>query len=153
MYLLIKRSLSALFLLLAFSSSSQNIDPLKWWSVSQKQISDSEYSIIIHCEVPKLWHTYSQYTDSIGPTQTAFTYNASPEYRLVGKTTEGPCISEYDSTFKCTVKYFTKPVDFAQKIVIHNHKTFTLQGNVYFQSCNNGQCLRPQEYDFSIKIP
>lgn len=153
MYLLIRRSLTVLFLLLAFTGSSQTIDPLKWWSTSLKQINDSEYSIVIHCEIPKLWHTYSQYTDSIGPTQTAFTYTPSPEYSLEGKTIEEACISEYDATFKCTVKYFVKPVDFTQKIVVHNHKKFNLQGNVYFQSCNNGQCLRPQEYDFSINIP
>ncbi len=153
MHLLLKRSLTGFFLFFSILASAQNIDPLKWWSVSHKQINDSEYSIVIHCEIPKLWHTFSQYTDSNAETPMAFTYNASSDYSLVGKTIEDPCISEYDSVFKCTVKYFTKPVNFTQKIVVHNHKKFILQGNVYFQSCNNGQCLRPQEYDFSVNIP
>jgi hypothetical protein len=152
MHLLIKRSFACLFLFLAFTANAQLADPLKWWSTSQKQINDSEYSNIIHCEIPKLWHTYSQYTDSMGPIATVFTYTPSPEYRLEGKTEEATCISEYDSSFKCTVKYFIKPVDFTQKIVVHAHQGFNLKGNVYFQSCNNGQCLAPKEYDFSINI-
>jgi len=150
---LFKRSLAGIFLFFMFSANAQIIDPIKWWSVSQKQITDTEYAITIHCEVPKGWHTYSQHTDSNGPVQTAFTFNASPEYRLEGKTEEETCVSEYDATYKCTIKYFIKPVDFTQKIVVHKQKGFALQGNVYFQSCNNGQCLRPQEYDFSVNIP
>ncbi len=153
MYLLIKRSIACLFLFFAFSSNSQIIDPLKWWSASQKQVSDSEYVITLHCDIPAGWHTYSQYTDSNGPTPMAFTYTVSPDFIMEGKTKDDSCITKYDSTFKCVVKYFPKPCNFTQKIAIRNFKGFTLKGNVYFQACNEGQCLPPKEYDFKVNIP
>ncbi len=149
-----KRILSALLLFLAFSASSQIIDPTKWWSVSQKQINDSEYVITMHCDLPKGWDTYSQHSDSNAETPMAFTYTASPEYRLEGKTQDDSCVTKYDSTYKTIIKYFIKPANFTQKIVVHSPKGFIFKGSVFFQACNNiGQCLRPVSYDFSISIP
>jgi cytochrome c biogenesis protein CcdA/thioredoxin-related protein len=153
MQYLIRRILFGLVLFFAFYANGQIIDPIKWWSVSQKQISDSEYVIITHCEVPSGWHTYSQHTDSNGPNPMAFTYISSPDYKIEGKTDDDSCITKYDSTFKLIVKYFNKPADFKQKIIIRNFKGFTLKGNVYFQGCNEGQCLPPKEYDFTVNIP
>ncbi|HTA27177.1 MAG TPA: cytochrome c biogenesis protein CcdA [Bacteroidia bacterium] len=153
MHVLLKRSLTGLFLLFLFTANAQLIDPLKWWSASQKQVSDSEYVITFHCDVPKGWHTYSQYSDSNGATPMAFTYTASVDYKREGKTIDDSCITKYDSVFKCVVKYFPKPCDFTQKIIIRNFKGFTLKGNIYFQACNEGQCLPPKEYDFAVNIP
>ena len=153
MHLLLRRILTGLFLSIVFSANAQLIDPLKWWTASAKQVSDSEYVITLHCDVLKGWHTYSQYSDSNGATPMAFTYTATPDYKREGKTIDDSCITKYDSTFKCVVKYFPKPCNFTQKIAIHNYNGFTLKGNVYFQACNEGQCLPPKEYDFSVNIP
>jgi thiol:disulfide interchange protein len=153
MQFLLRRVFAGFFLLLVFSASSQIIDPLKWWSTSQKQISDSEYLITLHCEVPTGWHTYSQYSDSTGATPMAFTFTPSPDYVREGKTIDDSCITKYDSIFKCIVKYFPKPANFTQKIIVRNFKGFTVKGNVYFQACNEGQCLPPKEYDFTISVP
>ncbi|HTB30857.1 MAG TPA: protein-disulfide reductase DsbD domain-containing protein, partial [Bacteroidia bacterium] len=153
MQFLIRRILVGLFLFFAFTASSQLIDPLKWWATSQKQINDSEYVITLHCEVPAGWHTYSQYSDSNGATPMAFTYTVSPDYKRDGKTIDDSCITKYDSTFKCVVKYFPKPCNFTQKIIVRNFNGFALKGNVFFQACNEGQCLPPKEYDFTINIP
>ncbi len=158
MYLLLKRSIAGLFLFLACSANSQIIDQSKWWSFSQKQINDSEYVITFHCEIPADWHTFSQFTDSNGgPTPTAFTYSPATDYLVEdkGKPKEDSCITKYDSTFKLIVKYFLKPADFKQKIVLRNPKGSIFKGNVYYQACNDkmGMCLPPKEVDFAITIP
>ena len=153
MHLLVRRIFTGLLLFVVFSANAQLVDPLKWWSASQKQVNDSEYLITLHCNVAKGWHTYSQYSDSTGATPMAFTYTSTPDYKRDGKTIDDSCITKYDSVFRCVVKYFPKPCDFTQKIIVRNFNGFTVKGNVYFQACNEGQCLPPKEYDFSINIP
>ena len=152
MYSLFNRILFAFLLLSGYSAYSQILDPIKW-TFSQKQISDSEFTITAHADIPKGWHIYSQYSDSNGATPMAFTYTPSPDYKLEGKTVEDTCITKYDSTFKCIVKYFIKPANFTQKIVVHNMKGFTIKGNVFFQSCNESMCLPPKTVDFDVPIP
>ena len=152
MRLLPKRILLAFLLFSGYSAYSQLLDPIKW-TFSQKQISDSEFVLILHADIPKGSHTYSQYSDSNGAVPMAFTYTPSADYKTEGKTIDDSCITKYDSTFKCMVKYFPKPSDFKQKIAVYNSKGFTLNGNVYFQTCNEGQCLRPKSLDFTINIP
>jgi len=152
MYSILRRSVIVALLFLTYSASSQVYNPLKW-KYSQKQISDSEYAVTIHVDIEKGWHTYSQYTDSNGPTPMAFTYTPAPDYKLEGKTMEDSCITKFDSTFKVVVKYFVGQANFTQKIIVHSPKGFTLKGNVYCQVCNEGMCLPPKAFDFAIAIP
>jgi len=152
MHLLSRRSFVFPFLFLAYAASAQVYNPVSW-KFSQKQISDSEYSITLHADIEKGWHTYSQHTDSNGPIPMAFTYTLAPDYKLEGKTEEDSCITKFDSTFKVVVKYFIGHAKFTQKIAVHSPNGFTLKGNVYYQVCNESMCLPPKTVDFAITIP
>lgn len=152
MKLLFRRSLTGLLLFLVYTASAQIQNPLKW-TFSQKQLNDSEYNVVIHVDIDKGWHTYSQRSDSNGPIPMAFTYTPAPDYKLEGKTQDDSCITKYDSTFKLVVKYFLNQATFTQKIVVHSPKGFTLKGNVYCQVCNESMCLPPKAFDFVIAIP
>ncbi len=74
-------------LILSISSFSQIHDPVKW-STSVEKVSDSEYNLIIQATIEDGWHLYSQNVPEDGPIPTAFTFEKTNDYGLVGETSE-----------------------------------------------------------------
>lgn len=146
-----------LFLLFAFSisvfsaSAQQFLTPVKW-EFSSKKISDTEAELIFKAKIDEHWHLYSQFLEPGGPEATAFTFNKSKLYELIGKVKEGKSIEMMDPNFGMKVKYFAKEATFKQKIKLIDNKPFSVKGNVYFMVCDDKQCLPPEELDFDIKV-
>jgi len=147
--------LKHLFLfLLIFPSNvllSQVLNPVKW-SFSVNQGNGNEAELIITAKIDKNWHLYSQYMEEGGPILTRFNFDKSPNYQLVGKTSEAKPESEFDDIFKMNVKYFSHQAVFKQKIKILTSSDFKITGNYEYMVCNEGSCIPFLNNSFEFKV-
>lgn len=135
---------------LALSAHSQILKPVTW-SYAAKKTSSTEAVVYIKATIDDKWHLYSQTVKDGGPIKTTFTFPASKEYTLVGKTIEPKPVTRYEETFKMNVSFFEKSVVFQQKIKLSG-ATATVKGKVEFMTCDDKQCLPPEEIEFSIPV-
>ncbi|MDO9136524.1 MAG: cytochrome c biogenesis protein CcdA [Lutibacter sp.] len=146
-----------IFLLLAFfalvnSSFAQIHDPVKW-STSTQKISETEYDLIVTATIEAKWHLYSQNVPADGPIPTSFSFKTSPDFKLIGKTTEEKGVSSYDPVFEMQIKYFENKATFKQRIKVLSEKSFKIAGTVEFMVCDDASCLPPTEIDLAFLIP
>lgn len=142
------------FLLLAavaLTSFGQIKEP-SHWTYKVKDLPNNEAEIQMICQLDDGWHIYSQYTDPNGPIALEVTFDKSKDYQLVGKVLEPKPHEENDPTFGCVVKSFSGKVTFRQKIKKLSDKDFTVSGSLYFQLCNDGSCIAPDDKPFSVKV-
>jgi len=140
---------AALFLTVA--AHSQILKPVTW-SYGAKKTSATEATVFIKATIQDRWHVYSQNVKEGGPVKTTFTFDKSPSYTLVGKTIEPKGTTKYEETFSMNVTYFEKSVIFQQKVKIKPGKATIVKGKVEFMTCDDKQCLPPEEVEFSIPV-
>lgn len=141
--------LSACF---AFSAGAQILQPVKW-SFSAQRTSEKEAIITAVASIDAKWHLYSQFIPSGGPEPTSFSFKASPDYSLAGKVSESPKPTKiYDETFEMNLSWFTQKATFKQKIRLNTKNAISIGGSVYFMTCDDKQCLPPDEVEFNIPI-
>lgn len=147
-----KKILSLFFLLsLAVAGFAQVVNPIKW-SYSVKELSATEVELIFTAKLDDGWHIYSQYTDPNGPIALEVTFDESKNYTRVGKVVEPKAHEEYDDIFKCTVRSFSKNVTFRQKVKRSSEKPFKVTGSLYYQLCNDGSCIAPDDVPFTFNV-
>jgi len=139
----------AAFLICA-TSFAQILRPVKW-SYASKRINDNEAIVFIKATMEKGWHIYSQTVPDGGPEATSFSFSASSEYKLKGKTSEPEPITRFVNAFKMKLSYFENSVVFQQRIT-HVGGSPTVKGNVVYMVCNDMQCLAPHEVEFSLPV-
>jgi DsbC/DsbD-like thiol-disulfide interchange protein len=135
---------------LSLTAKSQILKKVTW-SYAAKKTSKTEAIVYIKATIDEGWHLYSQTVKEGGPVKTTFIFPASKEYKLIGKTIEPKPITRYEETFSMNVSFFEKSVTFSQKIKLTG-ATATLKGTVEFMTCDDKQCLPPEEVSFSIPI-
>jgi len=141
----------AVFMLLAFSASSQIYDPVTWDFGYEKK-SDTGYELVFTAEIEKGSHIYAMDIPEGGPIPTSFVINPSSGFTLEGKPFEVvPPEELFDEAFGFKIKSFSNKAEFRQKITSVN-ASFTVTGLVNFMSCNNTTCSPPKDVEFSIKI-
>ena len=145
-----KITLIALFVFFAVGLKAQILNPVKW-SYGSKKINSKEAVVFLKATIQPGWHIYSQFVKEGGPVPTSFTYAASKEFSLNGKTVEPKPISKFEETFGMNVSYFENSVVFQQKVKL-NGKSATVKGTLEFMVCNDKQCLPPDEVSFSIPV-
>lgn len=139
-------------LLLPAQSFSQILDPVDW-STDIKKLGDGKVELIIHAEIDEGWHLYAQYLErNDGPIATEFTFEKSPNYKLLGKTAEPTPKTEYDPNFAMDLNYFANQVTFKQKVQVLKEVDFTIKGEVYFMVCDAEKCLPPEYIDLGFEI-
>jgi len=122
------------------------------WSFSNKQISDTEFDLVLTATVDNGWHLYSQFMGEGGPVPTSFKFTPSHDYVLVGKVSESPKPKKiYEKVFEMDVSFFEKKAVFTQKIKL-NVPAAKVKGSVTFMLCNDSQCLPPEDVDFSFDL-
>ncbi|MEE0910170.1 MAG: cytochrome c biogenesis protein CcdA [Bacteroidales bacterium] len=141
-------------ILLAMLVSSLNLfaqSPAQW-DFKTKKINDSVAELILHCKLSGDWHIYSQKTKGT-ELPIEFKFEADNSYDRIGGVKEPSSIAEYDPYAKDTARYFKKDVTFRQRIKIKTKQNFQVKGSVYFQLCEKGSCIPPDEveYVFSVK--
>lgn len=137
-------------MLLSFTAFSQILQPVKW-SYAAKRTSPTTATLYLKATIEPGWHMYSQYVKDGGPVKTTFTFPASKEYTLVGKTIEPKPISKYEPTFSMNVGFYENSVIFQQKIKL-TAKSTPVKGTVQFMVCDDKQCLPPEDIDFTVTV-
>lgn len=135
---------------IALTTRAQILTPVHW-SYGAKKLSKNEAVIFIKATIDDGWHVYSQYVKDGGPIKTSFTFPASPEYTLIGKTIEPKPITRNEPVFKMDVSFFEHEVIFQQKIKLKAGQA-TVKGTLEYMTCNDHQCLPPDDIDFSIPV-
>jgi len=97
------------------------------------------------------WHIYSQNVKDGGPVKTSFTFKASPDYSLVGGTAEPKPVTRREETFHMNVSFFENSVMFQQKVRLKKGQA-TVNGTLEYMTCNDRQCLPPEDIDFSVAV-
>jgi thiol:disulfide interchange protein len=130
----------------------QILEPIKW-STSVNKISETEYDLVATATIEKNWHLYSQNVPDDGPIPTALSFKITPDFDLVGSTSEEEGHTVDDPVFKMTIKYFENKATFKQRINVLNENSFKILGEVEFMVCDDANCLPPTTVDleFSIK--
>jgi hypothetical protein len=136
--------------LICAASFAQILKPVKW-SYASKQINANEAIVFIKATMEKGWHIYSQTVPDGGPEATSFSFSASSDYKLKGKTSEPKPITKFENAFEMEVSYFENSVVFQQRItqVVGSP---TVKGKVVYMACNGMQCLAPDKIEFSIPV-
>lgn len=147
--------IAVIFAGLGFSANqcaAQIQNPAKW-TYSATNMADGNVKLKMTVKLESGWHIYSQYTDPNGPIALDFTFEESADYTRVGKVNEPKPHEEVDPVFNCTVRSFDGTVVFTQVIKRKVDGPFTVKGNLYYQLCNEGSCIAPDDVPFEINVP
>lgn len=138
-------------LMISASAFAQIEAPVKW-SYAAKRLSKTEAVILLRATIQDGWHIYSQTVKDGGPIKTSFTFAKSPDYTLVGTTSEPTPATKYEDAFKMNVSYFEKTVTFQQKIKLKSANVNAIKGQLEYMTCNNKKCLPPEDVDFTVAL-
>lgn len=145
-----KKVLVLLAVLFAAGAQAQILAPVHW-AYAAKKTGPTEATVLIRATIDEGWHIYSQTVKEGGPVKTSFTFPASKEYTLVGKTVEPKPITKYEKSFGMNVSYFENTVTFQQKIKLKAGKA-TVKGKLEYMTCNDQKCLPPEDIDFTVEV-
>jgi thiol:disulfide interchange protein DsbD len=155
--------LIGLFLVFAFSTIAQVLDPVKW-AHSKKELGNNEYELIFTASIEDHWHLYSQNVPEGGPVKTSFYFYGMEGFDVIDKSlsiieedsyeregekdyiipfNEPTGIEENDPNFDMVVKYFEHEAVFTQKIKLTTDEPLVVSGYFYFMCCDDKQCLPP----------
>lgn len=121
----------------AFAQFDENIVS---WKASAQAISDGQYEVVLTGSIAKGWHTYS--IDS----GTEFILSQDEGFTVVGEPYEKGTPEELNGE-----KVYFGEIRLAQKIRL-NAASAKVSGTVTWQSCSDGKCLSPEDFDFSLDI-
>jgi DsbC/DsbD-like thiol-disulfide interchange protein len=136
--------------LFAFKTQAQILTPVHW-SYGAKRINATEAVVFLRATLDPGWHVYSQNVKDGGPVKTSFSFNPSKEYQIIGATIEPTPITRNEKVFGMDVSFFETSVIFQQKIRLKTKQT-TVTGKLEYMTCNDRQCLPPEDIDFSIPV-
>lgn len=148
---ILKKLFFGLFMAMMVTLSAQ-INPAHW-SYKVKELSDNQVELQFVLKLDNGWHIYSQKSDPNGPIPSEFTFTEDKSYKRVGGVVEPKAHEEMDDIFKCVVRSFSGNVVFRQKIKRMDDKAFEVKGSMYYQLCNDGSCIAPDDVPFIFKVP
>jgi thiol:disulfide interchange protein DsbD len=121
------------------------------WSHEVKQLSETEYELIIKGDIFEGWHVYSQFTAEGGSLPSEFTFKAAgTDYELVGGTQESETVKEYSDIFEVEETFFKHNVVFTQRIKILDPSVNQVSVNLFYQVCKEVCIPVDQDFVFSL---
>ena len=138
--------------LITFTTAFAQLNPAHW-NFNVKELSSNEVELQFQLKLDEGWHIYSQKSDPNGPIPSEYTFEDNANYKRVGGVAEPKSHDEFDEIFKCTVRSFSGKVTFRQKIKRSTDKAFEVKGSMYYQLCNDGSCIAPDDVPFTFKVP
>ena len=136
-------------LLTVLSVYAQFQDPVKF-SVSQKQLSDSEFEIVFTGKIDAGWHVYSTDLPADGPTSATINFDEKKGVEPVGKLTpRGNVHSAFDNMFGMQVSYMEGTAVFVQKMRI-TAASYSVRGYLNYGACNDENCMPPTDVEFTF---
>ncbi len=146
------KSLVLALCLIPFTTAFAQLNPAHW-NFNVKELSSNEVELQFQLKLDEGWHIYSQKSDPNGPIPSEYTFDDNANYKRVGGVAEPKSHDEFDEIFKCTVRSFSGKVTFRQKIKRNTDKAFEVKGSMYYQLCNDGSCIAPDDVPFAFKVP
>lgn len=124
------------------------------WSAVSKDIGNDEYEIIIEADIQEHWHLYSQVIPFLdeGPLSTYITYDNGANFEILGAASESNVITKFEEVWGSEISYFEDHAVFTQRIKRLNDSVSTFNGNVNYMICQDGMCLPPTDYTFTINL-
>lgn len=145
------RFLTLMAFFMPFVVHAQIYNPVTW-SCSTESLGNNEYNVVIKAEIEDGWHLYSQNIPDGGPVPTTFTFEENPSLQLIENVKESNNVIEHeDPVFNIRLSYFEKNATFTQKVKL-NGDAASLTGSVEFMCCNDGTCIPPSFYDFTVEL-
>lgn len=152
-----KKTFLVLLLLstLLLVANAQILEPSHWstsTSVSEAKIGD-EIDLIFSVKIDDDWYLYStEFPCEDGPLKTAFTFNPTGSYKLIGETQPINPKDKHDKIFDCDVRIFIKTAEFRQRVKVLA-SPFNVTGSYDYQVCSDitGSCI-PGSNEFSFKV-
>lgn len=138
-------------LVLPLIVSAQIYNPVSW-EFSQEQINSEEIELTFKAEIEEGWYLYSQNIEDDGPIPTSFIFFESDSFQLVGSTSEGTPIEQFDPNFDMVLKYFKNKAVFTQIVKVKTENDFTLKGELTFMVCDSLKCLPPEYVDLEFDL-
>ena len=136
---------AALSSVMAFA---QPIDPVAWNS-SVEKVAEGEYRIVIKANVEQGWHIYDLGPYEGGPMATAFTFEPSADYELVGGVeAQGELVRHYDDIYEMEIGYYEGEVVFSQVVKSAGSK---ITAAVEYMACNDENCITADS-DFTFNV-
>lgn len=150
--LYMKKIFTAIFVLLFAGVANAQLNNPVTWSYSAVKLADKTYELHITANIEGNWHLYAQDAGE-GPEPTSFSFTPNPLISFDGKVKElGKLEKAYDPNFKSVLKYYSKKVDFVQKVKVRSAAATIVKGSVNFMVCNDRLCLPPRDVPFTIKV-
>jgi hypothetical protein len=140
-----------MFMFATLAVKAQILKPVKW-SYGSKRLSPTEAVVFLKADIDPGWHVYSQHVPDGGPVKTSFTFPASTAYLVEGQATEPQPIVKFEKVFNMNVLYFESQVIFQQKIKLKISGPVMVRGTLEYMTCNDRQCLPPEDIDFAIEV-
>ena len=145
-----KKILSIIALsVLSLSLQAQILKPVTW-SYAAKKLNNAEAVLFLKATIDNGWHIYSANQKPGGPIKTSVTFTPG-DYTMFGALTEPKPVTVFEKAFSMNVNYFEKSVVFQQKIKLKKGQT-SVKGSIEYMSCNDKQCLPPEDIAFSIPV-
>lgn len=130
---------------------AQNDENPVLWSHEAKQLSETEYELIIKGTIFEGWHVYSQFTAEGGSLPSEFNYaNSGTDYELVGGTQESETVREFSPIFEVEETFFKKKAIFTQRIRLLDPSVNQIKVNLFYQVCKE-VCI-PADVDFVFSL-
>jgi len=130
---------------------AQNDENPVLWSHEAKQLSETEYELIIKGSIFEGWHVYSQFTAEGGSLPSEFNYaNSGTDYELVGGTQESETVREFSPIFEVEETFFKKKAIFTQRIRLLDPSVNQIKVNLFYQVCKE-VCI-PADVDFVFSL-
>lgn len=137
---------------ISLSLMAQMKKPVKW-SFSAIKKSASLYELHITATIDSGWKIYAQHTPVGGPMPTGIAFNKNTNVLLSGNTKEvGKLLRVHEEAFGVDVLYYKGKVDFVQLLKTRHAGTNAIAGKVVFMSCNDHECLPPDEVEFKVAL-
>jgi len=134
----------------AMHTQAQILTPVHW-SYAAKKTGKDEAIVFMKATIDDGWHLYSQTVKEGGPVKTTIAFPAAKTYTLVGKTIEPTPITRYEKVFSMDVSFFEHEAIFQQKIKLKPGQV-TVKGTIEYMTCNDHQCLPPEDIEFNVAI-
>lgn len=140
-----------LFLFGSWSTQAQIYDPVSW-KFSVEDVKGDEATLVLTATIQNGWYLYSQFIEEGGPIPTSFSFEKSDAYSLIGSVSESPkAVPAFDAVFSMQIAKHKNKVDFKQKVKLKQAKV-TVKGMLEFMTCDDRNCLPPEEVPFSINV-
>ncbi len=128
-----------------------NVSDAIQWQKEVKQVSDSEFDVLFTATIGDGWHLYGTEIPEGGPQKTELNFDKLEGVELVGSLkATSEAITRYDDMFEMTITYFEHKANFVQRFKI-TKPNYQLEAYVRYMICNDGQCLPPTNFEFSLQ--